>query len=184
MRRSRRARVSCPGPWSCLWSVLPLSSGFRLLPQPLALPEPRTNRPPLSRKKGRDLNVRRGYASVVFLPCRYFGLFLLFEIYVLKGVYATSPIVPDGRLRVGVAHFDWKRARHIDFQDFFKADAIAEKVVIEPEMSGRNRVVDDPADMKFQQIADRKRLDGDMLLPLVGVHGCFAADRRIQFLNV
>ncbi len=130
------------------------------------------------------MNIRRRDASEVFLPCGNFGLLSLLKIYVLKGVYATSGIVSDGRLGVGVAQLDRKIARHIDFQDFLEADAFTEKVVIEPEMSGSNRVVDGPANVKFQHITGGKRLNGDMLLPLVGVHRCFAADPRIQFLNV
>ena len=55
------------------------------------------------RRKGRDLNIRRRDASVVFLPCGNFGFFSLFKIYVLKGIYVTSAIIPDGRLGVGVA---------------------------------------------------------------------------------
>lgn len=117
-------------------------------------------------------------------PTQDLGFFLLFEIHILKGVYAARTMVPNGRMKLRAAHVDMQVARHIDFQNFFETSSFPEKTVIVPEVSRRNRVTDSPAGVNFQPISNGKRLNRNVFLPLVCVHRGFPADRGVHFLNI
>jgi hypothetical protein len=51
-------------------------------------------------------------------------------------------------------------------------------------MTGSHGIVDGPPKTDLKKIADSEGFDGNMLFALVGIHGRFAANGGIQFLDV
>src|SRR5262249_9701321 len=53
-----------------------------------------------------------------------------------------------------------------------------------PEMAGRHGIVNGPAQMRFKDVADGERFDGDVFLAFIGIHRSSAADGTVEILNV
>src|SRR5262249_16329261 len=87
-------------------------------------------------------------------------------------------------LRAGIAKLYRDVCGNVNLKRFSQANSVAVKRIVVPEMAGRHGIVNGPAQMRFKDVADGERFDGDVFLAFIGIHRSSAADGTVEILNV
>lgn len=120
----------------------------------------------------------------ILLPVWDLGFFLLLQIGSLERVNPAAILPCDGRLWIGISHFNGNVARNIETKRLLETNTRGEIRSVKPEVARSQWIANRPAELGFEDVPSGEGLNGDVLFALVGVHRRFAAYRGIEFLHV